>query len=297
MGLTNGKDVSRNLMEVKPRKPWIAGILTFIMIGLGHIYAGKAKKGIFLSLIGFLASLISLPLWLPKFFPYNFIIAVLIGLSFFVYCLLDAIKISRSNEYSYTLKKYNKWYIYLIVYLVNALVFSPIISTTVKSNVVKAYKIPSGAMIPTLLIGDHILADKYIYKSNSPERGDIIIFQYPINPEQDFIKRVIGIEGDLIEIKDKKIYLNNQKYYENYIIHLDQKIFAGDEQPRDNYGPITVPANSLFVLGDNRDNSYDSRFWGFVDKKTVKGKASVHYWSWDKDAHKVRWDRIGKEVR
>lgn len=141
----------------------------------------------------------------------------------------------------------------------------------------------------TLLIGDHILVNKYIYKFKSPQRGDIIVFKYPEDPNKDFIKRVIGIENDVIEIKNKQVFLNGELLKENYVINIDTRIIAS----RDSMGPKKVPINSYFVMGDNRDNSYDSRFWGFVDSKAVKGKAFIIYWSWNKEVEEQRWNRIG----
>jgi signal peptidase I len=130
----------------------------------------------------------------------------------------------------------------------------------------------------------------------NPERGDIIVFKYPVNPTQDYIKRVVGLAGDTIEIKDKKVYVNGEPQNEKYAIFLDSKILPAGVQRRDNMGPITVPEDSLFVMGDNRDNSYDSRFWNFVNLKSVKGKAFILYWSWDKKNFSVRWNRIANLV-
>ena len=178
----------------------------------------------------------------------------------------------------------------------------------IRTFVVQAFKIPSESMKPTLLIGDHILVNKFIYGVKNPfngktwipfkepERRDIVVFKYPVNPDQDYIKRVVGVEGDTIEIKDKKVYVNGKPQDEKYTIFLDNKILPANVQSRDNMGPVKVPENSLFVMGDNRDNSYDSRFWNFVDLKSVKGKAFILYWSWDKENFSVRWNRIGNLV-
>jgi len=162
---------------------------------------------------------------------------------------------------------------------------------------VQAYRIPSGAMEPTLQIGDHILADKYIYKKTEPKRGDIVIFPFPEDPSKDFIKRVVGVSGETIEIIDKQISINGEIIEEPFVIHTDSNIFRDKKRPRDNFGPVKVPDDSLFVMGDNRDHSYDSRCWGFVRKASVKGKAASIYWSWDKDSSSVRWNRIGSKVR
>lgn len=189
-----------------------------------------------------------------------------------------------------------------------AIVVALLLALFIRTFVVQAFKIPSGSMLDTLLIGDHILVNKFIYGIKNPftgetwipieepERKDIVVFEYPLNPSQDYIKRVIGVAGDRIEIKDKKVFVNGEPQNEPYTIYSDNRIIPANVQPRDNMDPVTVPPHSLFVMGDNRDNSYDSRFWHFVDLKAVKGKAFILYWSWDKDKFRVRWDRIGKLV-
>jgi signal peptidase I len=156
---------------------------------------------------------------------------------------------------------------------------------------------PSGSMKPTLLVGDHILVNKLPKSSDKIKRGDIIVFVYPPDPRKDFIKRVIGLPGDLFEIRDKQIFVNNNLLKEGYVIHTDKNIIPASVRPRDNFGPLRVSNGSLFVLGDNRDASFDSRFWGLVEISKIKGKVTKIYWSWDKENSQVRWDRIGQTVR
>ncbi len=191
---------------------------------------------------------------------------------------------------------------------IEAILIALLLALFIRTFVVQAFKIPSGSMLNTLLIGDHILVNKFIYgikdpfsgntwiPVKKPGRGDVVVFKYPLNPSQDYIKRVIGTEGDQIEIKNKKVYVNGEPQDDSYAIFLDSKIIPAGEQGRDNMELKTVPANSLFVMGDNRDNSYDSRFWNFVDLKAVKGKAFIFYWSWDKKDFSVRWNRIGNLI-
>ena len=167
----------------------------------------------------------------------------------------------------------------------------------IRTYVVQAYNIPVGSMKPTLQIGDHILVNKFTYDRANTSRGDIIVFKFPVDPEKDFIKRVIGVGGDIVEGRDKKIYVNNQLIDDSYSIRTDPNIIPQGVQKRDNFGPITVPQNSLFVLGDNRDQSFDSRYWGFVDLKAVKGKAFMIHWSWDREKYKPRLVRIGSKIR
>ena len=180
----------------------------------------------------------------------------------------------------------------------------------IRSFFVQAFKIPSGSMIPTLLVGDHILVNRFVYgfripftrikflEFQEPERGDVIVFKYPEDPKKDFIKRVIAVEGETVEIRDKKIYINNQLMEDHYGVHRDSyTIPKGLNNPRDNYGPIQIPADSFFVMGDNRDSSHDSRYWGFVGQKAVEGKALIIYWSWNREEHWPRFKRIGKVIR
>ena len=189
-----------------------------------------------------------------------------------------------------------------------AIITALILALVIRAYVVQAFKIPSGSMLPTLLVGDHILVNKFIYGTKipfsdrrvlifkKPERGDIIVFKYPENPKKDFIKRVIATEGDAIEERDKAVYVNGKASKEPYSQHSDKDIRSGGNDPRDNFGPITIPEGKVFVMGDNRDQSYDSRYWGFVDLKEIKGKALIIYWSWDTEKW-VRFNRIGRLIR
>lgn len=192
---------------------------------------------------------------------------------------------------------------------IEAIIIAIIIALFIRTFIIQAFKIPSGSMKQTLLVGDHILVNKFVYgvklpfinktiiSAESPERGDVVVFQFPEDPKKDFIKRVIGISGDIIEIRNKQVYVNGERLNHDHGIFSDPGIFPAGMQPRDNFGPVKVPENSLFVMGDNRDHSYDSRFWGFVDLDAVKGKAFMIYWSWDNERFGVRWKRIGNLIR
>jgi len=189
---------------------------------------------------------------------------------------------------------------------IEAIIIAVILAMFIRTFIVQAFKIPSGSMKETLLIGDHILVNKFIYgvkipftsytliPVDNPERGDIVVFKYPNDPDKDFIKRVIGVAGDTVEIVDKTLYVNGEvQTDEKYAVHKDPRIIPGNFSKRDNFGPVVVPEKSLFVMGDNRDNSHDGRFWGFVNLEAVKGEAFIIYWSWDQENFGVRWNRIG----
>ncbi|MDA8124795.1 MAG: signal peptidase I [Deltaproteobacteria bacterium] len=189
---------------------------------------------------------------------------------------------------------------------IEAIVIAVVIAFFIRTFVIQAYKIPSGSMKPTLQIGDHILVSKFNYgvklpflrttliPIGTPKRGDILVFIYPEDRSKDFIKRLVGLPGDTVEVRDKQIFLNGQPWKDDtHGVHSDRLVIPGAVQPRDNFGPVTVPTGSIFVMGDNRDESYDSRFWGFVKQEDILGKALVIYWSWNSEDHWVRWNRIG----
>ena len=192
---------------------------------------------------------------------------------------------------------------------IEAILVAILLALFIRTFIVQAFKIPSGSMKQTLQIGDHILVNKFVYgvklpfmqkviiPVKTPRRGDIIVFKFPVEPEKDFIKRVVGIPGDVVEGRDKQIFVNDKPLVEKYAVQTDPHVYPKGMQTRDNFGPITVPENALFVMGDNRDQSFDSRFWGFVDMKVVSGKAFMIYWSWDKDNFGVRWGRIGQMLK
>jgi len=177
----------------------------------------------------------------------------------------------------------------------------------IRTFVVQAFKIPSGSMIPTLQIGDHILVNKlaygvraplwghYMVEFKTPQRGDVVVFIFPEDRTKDFIKRVVGLPGDTVEIRGKKVYVNG-KAVDDPHAYFEGDNATGGIPVRDDYGPKKVPANHIFVMGDNRDKSYDSRFWGYVDLDDVKGKAFLIYWSWDGNDRWVRWERLGNII-
>lgn len=191
-----------------------------------------------------------------------------------------------------------------------AIILAFLIAMVIRTFVVQAFKIPSSSMMPTLAVGDHILVWKFIYGIKvpvidkklfvrRPNRGDIIVFVYPRDRSKDFIKRVIGLPGEKIQIVGKDILVNDIPIEDPWGEYAKNHVNTGSV--RDNYGPKIVPANSLFVMGDNRDNSQDSRYWGFVDLNAVKGKAFIIYFSWDRTSRnileKIRWNRFGHLIR
>jgi signal peptidase I len=181
-------------------------------------------------------------------------------------------------------------------------IIAVILALFIRTFIVQAFKIPSGSMIPTLVVGDHLLVNKFIYgvkipflrktiiPVSQPKRGDVIVFIFPVDKSKDFIKRVIGLPGDKVEITGKKIYINGRLYKDNHGYYAEDDPMAISMEQK-HFGPVIVPKGHLFVMGDNRNHSYDSRFWGFVPLSYVKGKAMIIYWSWP------HWKRFMKIIR
>jgi signal peptidase I len=183
-----------------------------------------------------------------------------------------------------------------------SIVIAVVLALVIRTFVVQAFKIPSGSMEDTLLIGDHILVNKLSYGlqipflntkirlfglMGDPDRGDIIVFPYPRDPSRDFIKRVVGLPGERVEVRNHHAYVNGEPLKEPYV-KLDER--APTQPSRySHWGPEVVPPGKLFVMGDNRDNSADGRDWGFLDSSQVKGRAFIIYWSWDGSEPKVFW--------
>lgn len=214
-----------------------------------------------------------------------------------------------------------------------AIFFALALALFIRTFVVQAFKIPSGSMIPTLLVGDHILVNKFIYgipipftdkklvEFKTPKRGEVIVFKFPKDPSKDFIKRVIGVPGDVVEMRDTVLYINgeplpvsqrgtfayheSEEPVESRALLFDEVIgdtihpVLYDAEPQPGYRSfesITVPEGKLFVMGDNRDHSNDSRYWGFVDISAVEGRAIAIYWSWNSDDFSLRWQRLGNFI-
>mgnify|MGYP001049608488 CR=1 FL=1 len=193
---------------------------------------------------------------------------------------------------------------------IEAFAIAILLAIFIRTFIVQAFKIPSGSMLPTLQIGDHLLVSKFIYgikvpfsgttliPIKSPKRGDVIVFKYPRDPSVDYIKRVVGLPGEPLKIVNKQVYINGTPIEDSHAHFSSPNILLGS--PRDNLSPINIPEGKFFVMGDNRDNSHDSRFWGFVDQKDILGKAFIIYWSWDiqtpllslERLTSVRWGRL-----
>ena len=185
-----------------------------------------------------------------------------------------------------------------------ALLWAVLLALVLTTFVAQAFKIPSGSMLQTLQIGDHLLVNKFLYglrnpfndeyiiRGVEPQVGDIIVFRYPKDRSVDYIKRIVGVPGDRLEMHNKVLYRNGLAVKEPYVQHVQPMVII---PVRDEWGPIVVPEDKFFALGDNRDESADSRFWGFLDRKDIRGKAWRIYWS-SRGLSEFRFDRIGMLV-
>mgnify|MGYP000159062397 CR=1 FL=1 len=197
-----------------------------------------------------------------------------------------------------------------------ATVYCTIIALFVTTYVVHPMTVPTPSMEPTILVGDRLLIDKFTYRNafmwktpltpaHDIQRGDIVVFKFPEKPEVLYVKRAIGMPGETIQIIDKTVYINGNPLDEPYTVHSDPTVFRqsrrihflSSNSIRDNFGPLHIPQDHFFMMGDNRDRSADSRFWGFVNLNKVKGKAFLIYWSWGSFMRDIKWRRIGTLIR
>jgi signal peptidase I len=192
-----------------------------------------------------------------------------------------------------------------------AIFIAILLALVIRTLIIQAFTIPSGSMMDTLLVGDYILVNKFLYGPElpltdhrlpglrHPQRGDIIVFKYPQDEKRDFIKRIVGTPGESVQVRGDQVYVNGKLLVEPYVRKLEGPLGdRGSTYCGYAYGcePTVVPADSYFVMGDNRNNSQDSRYWGFVRKEKIKGKAFLIYWSWDSDRHWLRWWRLARYI-
>lgn len=268
------------------KKSWLAVFLSTLLPGIGQFYNLQILKGISFIIATVVLALIA---------KIHYSLEVLLFPLYF-FALKDAFESSEIiNRSSRTFLKTEGNLVRAFIILMIAIEVIPF-GDIVKTHIIQAYKIPAASMLPTLEIGDHILVNKTSWGKASNKRGEIVVFKYPEDPQRNFIKRIVAIGGDTIEIRNKVVYVNGSSLSEPYIQHTDPLIKQVRTDPRDNVGPYTVPQNKFFVMGDNRDQSYDSRYWGYVPDEYIIGKALKIYWSWDTKNTKVRWDRIGKGI-
>jgi signal peptidase I len=264
----------------KKRNPFLAAIATLGACGLGQLYNGKPWKAasayilwLFVSWLAIISPLSAGLRWL--------VAAASLTVALILIVIADAIRDAHRIK-AMSLRPYNRWYIYLAIVIVQLLIV-----ITLGEHLLplpRAYKIPTNSMSPTLITGDRLIVDMKAYEKNLPARRDLIVFKYPNDESVPYIKRVIGLPEEKLEIKARTVYINDQPLEESYKQHIDPA------SANEYFGPYAIPQGKYFVLGDSRDNSQDSRFWGFVDQSAILGKAKYIYWS-------KNWSRIGQNLK
>lgn len=278
-------------------------MLSILVPGLGHVYAGEAKWGVQfygLLLVAGVASLATM-LWLPLA-PFNVVTPTLIMFLLYVYVVAHSVRAAKRQRHPDGLKTYQRWYLYVLAIAVSWFVVAPVMRHTTRS-ITQAFTIPSGSMMDNVLVGDYILVSKAAYGIYNPftnrrlvslgavRRHDVIVYKSPRAEQRYLIHRVIGLPGDRLEIRQHQVYVNGQVLPEP-----DVKRKGEPGVKNENFGPALVPAGHFFVMGDNRDSSIDSRYWGFLPEANVIGRATRIYWSWDTPTQQVRWARIGGAI-
>ena len=305
-----------NIVKSNKRQPWLAITLTFIMPGLGHLYCGTFVRAVVFTFI----------CALPGMFiqvavrsdPASLMMSLLMPVIALYYILwlvvlLDSYRTAKKTRADYVLKDYNRWYVYLLLVLAN-MGGSLEEALSIRENYIEAFYVPAWSMFPTIENGDRFIASKIAYKDKDPQRGDIVVFKNPDDRRMNYIKRVVAVAADTVEMIDGELIVNGEKLKRTPVTtsgfdsergRLDGEIFAEqnggaryliflmDEDRRDtnavsDFGPVTVEDNHCFVLGDNRHGSKDSRHFGPIPLATIKGRAKFLYFP------ARNWSRFGK---
>ncbi len=271
----------------KALKPWVAAILSFLLPGLGFLYCGKTRTSILIYLCLLLVGNVSFAMIIfCDFKPFNIIIPAILSLMFYITVIVLSFKKAKaikkviiSNQHLI----YHKWFFY--IFLIIFFGYAALVAVPIWSRY-EAFKIPSTGMEDTLLVGDLLFADMYAYDDGLPNVNDVVVFIWPGNQQTIYLKRCVAIAGQTVELRDKILYVDGKIFPEKPMVKYTSA--AGDDV-RTNFGPFIVPDDNFFAIGDNRDNSYDSRYWGAVHKDYIMGKAVRIYWSPD-------FDRIGLKI-
>jgi signal peptidase I len=296
---------------MKKRRPWIAFFESLCCPGLGQLYNGNVRWAVIALVVSTILTLVS-SVYLFDTFT-KLVEALLLG---FVVDFFFAIHAYREAKRvgAVALKPFQRWWIYLGFGIL--LYGLPGGYGLIIPERFLSFQIPSESMVPTLLVGDRLVADGWAYWHASPHRGDIIVFNYPKDPTVKYVKRLVGLPGDEIKIVDGELYLNGELVkahrasepsqvkdgwgvvaYDENLDGVQHEIYRSQPTLFLNFGPVKVPEKSYFAMGDNRDRSSDSRVWGFVPEENIVGRMVYVYFSRDQEAHAVRWGRIGQPVK
>jgi signal peptidase I len=270
-------------------------ILNLLMPGLTQMVYGKITRGIVLYMLFHVALLVSVFIALAPLQPFNIILPIIIFASAYLFIIIDGLLCAKKPGRQFNLQPILSVALVIGLIILDSSFIETTIKKLVKENIAEAFHIPAGAMYPSLLPGDFILVNK-LPNNREPKRGDIVVFHSPSDVHRTLIKRVVGLTGENIEVKDNNLYISNAKQLENYAT-TSLPVDAPEKEAPKNFGPATAREGSFFVLSDNRNYGQDGRSWGFLDKDEIIGKATTIYWSWDRENHSIRWDRIGKTIK
>jgi signal peptidase I len=282
-------EAGQPVATIAPRRRWLAGILCFLAFGLGQVYNGQGGKGVVFVVAGVAVSAAALALAVLAFSREMLMVALFLGVGFSVFVLGDAVVTAGRLGRSFPAGRAPRWHAYLLF-----IAFSWLMGGLARAGMHSFfgnYQVPAASMAPTVLIGDRFLTDKTV-PATALRRGDIVVFAYPRDPKRRYFRRIVAVGGDTVEIREGRFLLNA---IEQPKLNLPP---TGMIPPREIYTcvPAAVPAGSFFVLGDNLLNSQDSRQFGCVPAANIKGRVVGIYWSWDRNARRVRWERIGTKL-
>lgn len=304
-------DISSQPPAAKPRRPWLAAVLSLLAPGLGHVYVGRPLRAVaLLTSLGVAIAAwayVSMRVHSAAFRLVSCVLVVCLWLAVFV----DAARMARKAADDYRPRRYNRALFYGGAFLIVAFALQPLFSSSVKAGIARAYVLPGEMMSPTLRPGDYIYALPFAPKP--VPRGALVVWRDSTGG--DFIQRVAALPGDTVEMRSKRLHINGSAVREPYVTHVDPRTdpsdslmlwqqryllheFGSPYRPsRDNWGPIAIPAKQYLLLGDNRDNSYDGRYRGLVREDAIVGQPVWVYYSRDPESGKIRWERIGRDVR
>jgi signal peptidase I len=295
--------------HTSPRSPWAAALFSLLAPGLGQLYDGLPQRALTALVLALAVELLAIPLALTFSGASQLVLIALLAVFVTIIIPWDAYRQGRQAPSQFELRKYNRWYIYTPLILIFALVVRPEIRRFTMANVARAYRLPSTSMQPGLLVGDWILAR---IRSGPTYRGELVVYK---SAGESHLKRIVGMPGDTISMKHGALSVNGRAITEDYAFgsdsnrvptagfswqrkYLPSGIDSVSYQPTLNtWGPIVVPSRRYFVLGDNRSNSEDSRYDGFVDERAILAQPTTVYFSRDPDSKDVRWRRIGLSIR
>ena len=297
-------------VPARRRRAWIAALLTLLLSGLGQLYAGRARRAACVWLLSIAVSAVIAAAWIGDPTEHGIAAATLVTLGVKIGLMIDAAGVARRAPMPFELRRYNRWYVYMAALVIQAFLFHAEFKHALKDPGFEAFRLPTGSMEPTWMAGDYLLSAPI---TRSPRRGEVVVYRLD---NVTFLKRVVAIPGDTVAMSNGQLSIDGDTVSEPYARRGDP--YASDPPEMDstdyywqnryliadvntrlyrptlkNWGPLVVPDSDYFVLGDNRDESVDSRMRGFVPADAMLARPLFVYWSWDAGNRSLRWSRIG----